>query len=110
MDLLGHREIGGKTLLFIIDGLRGAPGVLEAPEKWNMNPFDAIAEGTTTLGLEVDQLVDGDTNTIGTACGNDGSVTVGTGMLGDVNGDGVIDIIDALLVAQYYVGLIADFC
>ena len=28
---------------------------------------------------------------------------------GDVNGDGVIDIIDALLVAQYYVGLIVTF-
>jgi hypothetical protein len=26
-------------------------------------------------------------------------------MLGDVNGDGAIDIVDALLTAQFYVGL-----
>ena len=32
--------------------------------------FDAIAEGTSTLGLYVDRLVDGETTTIGTACGN----------------------------------------
>jgi hypothetical protein len=29
----------------------------------------------------------------------------GTGSLGDVNGDGAVDIVDALLIAQYYVGL-----
>ncbi|MBN2535747.1 MAG: hypothetical protein JXB88_22905 [Spirochaetales bacterium] len=28
----------------------------------------------------------------------------------DVNCDGSIDIVDALLVAQYYVGLINSFC
>jgi hypothetical protein len=31
--------------------------------------------------------------------------TPAVGQLGDVNGDGSIDIVDALLVAQYYVGL-----
>jgi hypothetical protein len=30
--------------------------------------------------------------------------------LGDVNSDGAIDIVDALLVAQYYVGLVSAFC
>lgn len=29
---------------------------------------------------------------------------------GDVNEDGSIDIVDALLIAQYYVGLISGFC
>jgi hypothetical protein len=29
-----------------------------------------------------------------------------SGLLGDVNGNGSVDIVDALLVAQYYVGLI----
>jgi hypothetical protein len=73
--------------------------------------FNAIAEGTSSLGLSVDQLVDSATNTIGTACGNSGSIDVSdTGMLGDTNGDGVVDIIDALLTAQYYVDLNpADF-
>jgi hypothetical protein len=29
----------------------------------------------------------------------------GTGTLGDANGSGAIDIVDALIIAQYYVGL-----
>jgi endo-1,4-beta-xylanase len=71
--------------------------------------FNAEAEGTSTLGLYVDELVDGGTNTIGTACGIDGSVTVSdTGLLGDTNGDGEIGIVDALLIAQYYVDLNPD--
>jgi hypothetical protein len=28
---------------------------------------------------------------------------------GDVNGNGSVDIVDALLIAQYYVGLIVNF-
>ncbi|MEJ2051481.1 MAG: dockerin type I domain-containing protein [Calditrichota bacterium] len=67
--------------------------------------FNANAKGTSTLGLYVDQLVDGGPTTIGTACGNEGSVEVTDVMLGDVNGDGAIDIVDALLTAQFYVGL-----
>ncbi|MBN2441348.1 MAG: alpha-galactosidase [Spirochaetales bacterium] len=67
--------------------------------------FNAIAEGTSPLGLFVDKLVDGGTNTIGTACGIDGSVEVTTALRGDTNGDGAIDIVDALLIAQYYVDL-----
>jgi hypothetical protein len=67
--------------------------------------FNANAKGTSTLGLYVDQLVDGGPTTIGTACGNDGSVEVTDVMLGDVNGDGAIDIVDALLTAQFYVDL-----
>ncbi|MBN2442523.1 MAG: cellulase family glycosylhydrolase [Spirochaetales bacterium] len=72
--------------------------------------FRAIGEGDSTLTLNVDQLVDSDTNTVGSACGNAGSVTVSDVATGDTNGDGVIDIIDALLTAQYYVNLNpADF-
>jgi hypothetical protein len=29
---------------------------------------------------------------------------------GDPNGNGNIDIVDPLLIAQYYVGLISEFC
>jgi hypothetical protein len=32
-----------------------------------------------------------------------------TGLPGDVNSDGNVDIVDALLIAQYYVGLITEF-
>jgi hypothetical protein len=68
--------------------------------------FNAAAEGTSSLGLYVDELVDGGTNTIGTACGNSGSIEVSDqGMRGDTNGDGTIGIVDALLTAQYYVDL-----
>jgi aryl-phospho-beta-D-glucosidase BglC (GH1 family) len=67
--------------------------------------FRAVGEGSTTLSLNVNRLVDSDTNNVGDACGNSGSVTVSSVLLGDTNGDGVIDIIDALLTAQYYVDL-----
>jgi uncharacterized protein (DUF362 family) len=40
VDLLGHQEIGGKTLLFIIDGLWGAPQIDAQPTKWMMEPFN----------------------------------------------------------------------
>ncbi|MBN1699996.1 MAG: DUF362 domain-containing protein [Spirochaetales bacterium] len=40
VDLLGHREIGGKTLLFIIDGLWGAPQISGNPTRWSMAPFN----------------------------------------------------------------------
>lgn len=36
---------------------------------------------------------------------NGGPTLEPTGTLGDVNEDGFIDIVDALLIAQYYVGL-----
>jgi hypothetical protein len=36
---------------------------------------------------------------------SDSAATPAPGTLGDVNGSGTIDIVDALLVAQYYVGL-----
>ncbi|MBN1696215.1 MAG: glycoside hydrolase family 11 protein [Spirochaetales bacterium] len=68
--------------------------------------FNAVAEGISDLGLYVDELIDADLNTIGTACGIGGSVEVtDEGILGDANGDGEIDIRDALVTAQYYVGL-----
>jgi arabinoxylan arabinofuranohydrolase len=67
--------------------------------------FTALEGGASVLGLNVDQLVDGETNTIGTACGNDGSVEIMNITLGDADGDGDIDIVDALLIAQYYVEL-----
>ena len=36
---LGHQELGEKTLLFMIDGLYGAPGPNTYPVKWQMTPF-----------------------------------------------------------------------
>lgn len=43
VDLMGHKDLGGKTLLYIIDGFygtRGRNGVLNAPERWQSAPFN----------------------------------------------------------------------
>jgi hypothetical protein len=42
VDLLGHSQIGNKTLLNLIDGLWGGYGSLRVvpPQKWNMAPFN----------------------------------------------------------------------
>ncbi len=65
----------------------------------------AVAEGTTVLDLTIDTLIDSDLNNVGTPNDIDGSVTVSIHLLGDVNHDDVVNIIDALLVSQYTVGL-----
>ena len=40
VDLMGHRELGGKTLLYLIDGLYGGYYADSHPYKWNMPPFN----------------------------------------------------------------------
>jgi hypothetical protein len=63
--------------------------------------------GTTDLDIAVNNLVDETTNTIGMPNGITGQITIETitCVLGDVNGDDNVDIVDALLIAQYFVGL-----
>ena len=40
-DFMGHKDLGGKTMLFLIDGLYGSMDVNGAPSgKWKMAPFD----------------------------------------------------------------------
>jgi hypothetical protein len=39
VDLLAHKDVGGKTMLYIIDSLYGADGPDAAPRKWEMAPF-----------------------------------------------------------------------
>jgi hypothetical protein len=87
--------------------------------------FIAIAEGTSAINITVDQIVDQNTANIGVPEGIGASVTVtegsgappptpeptplstpvASGGLGDVNADGNIDIVDALMMAHYFVGL-----
>lgn len=70
------------------------------------NWFAQTYNGTTKLHIDVDSLTDPQSNSIGSPRGHDGSITIITkSCLGDVNGDGKINIVDALLVAQWYVGL-----
>jgi hypothetical protein len=41
VDLMGHKDLGGKTLLYLIDGLYAGKHAKErAPRKWNSSPFD----------------------------------------------------------------------
>jgi hypothetical protein len=43
VDLLGHHDLGGKTMLFIIDGIYGSRsprGYGSAPRRWDSKPFN----------------------------------------------------------------------
>ncbi len=41
VDLMGHEHMGGKTLLYLIDGLYAGQHAKErAPTKWNLQPFN----------------------------------------------------------------------
>jgi hypothetical protein len=40
VDLMGHRELGGKTILYLIDGLYGGYYWEGTPYKWNLFPFN----------------------------------------------------------------------
>jgi hypothetical protein len=41
VDLMGHKQLGGKTLLYIIDGLYAGKHAKESsPRKWNSTPFN----------------------------------------------------------------------
>jgi hypothetical protein len=39
VDFMGHKDLGGKTVLFLIDGLYGSYTAAGTPRKWNMPPF-----------------------------------------------------------------------
>ena len=40
VDLMCHPKLGGKTLLYLIDGLYGGRGWDSSPVRWNMSPFN----------------------------------------------------------------------
>jgi hypothetical protein len=40
VDLMGHANLGEKTVLHLIDGLFGGQGWAGTPEKWNLAPFN----------------------------------------------------------------------
>jgi len=52
VDLMGHKHLGGKTVLYLIDGLYAGKHAKErAPRKWNSSPFN----GDWTSSLFVSQ-------------------------------------------------------
>ena len=40
VDFIGHKDLGGKTILFLIDGLWSSTNYGDPPWKWRMAPFD----------------------------------------------------------------------
>ena len=40
VDVMGHKDLGGKTILYLIDALYAAPHQSVLPEKWQSPPFD----------------------------------------------------------------------
>ena len=40
VDFMGHKDLGGKTILYLIDALYAAPHQSVPPEKWQSSPFD----------------------------------------------------------------------
>jgi len=40
VDLMGHAELGGKTILYLLDGLYGGYYWEAKPQKWKMPPFN----------------------------------------------------------------------
>ena len=39
VELMGHKDLGGKTILYLIDALYAAPHQSQGPEKWQSAPF-----------------------------------------------------------------------
>jgi hypothetical protein len=40
VDIMGHKDLGGKTVLFLIDGIWGSTNWGHPPIKWRMAPFN----------------------------------------------------------------------
>ena len=40
VDIMGHKDLGGKTVLFLVDGLWSSVNWGHPPVKWRMTPFN----------------------------------------------------------------------
>jgi len=54
VDLMGHRMLGGNTVLFIVDGLWAGPDAGSLPEKFDMPPFNN--DWTSSIFMSQDQV------------------------------------------------------
>jgi hypothetical protein len=52
VDLMGHEGLGGKTLLYLIDGLFGGKGWDSAPSTWGMTPFEGDWPSSLFLSMD----------------------------------------------------------
>ncbi len=55
VDLMGHAHLGGKTVLYLIDGLYSGKHPIErAPRRWTLHPFDG--DWTSSVFLSQDPV------------------------------------------------------
>ncbi|MBN2001462.1 DUF362 domain-containing protein [candidate division KSB1 bacterium] len=40
VDIMGHEHLGGKTMLYIVDGIWGSNEAVDPPTKWKSTPFN----------------------------------------------------------------------
>ncbi|NLF52434.1 MAG: DUF362 domain-containing protein [Leptolinea sp.] len=52
VDLMGNAHIGGKTLLYIVDGIYGGDGWASNPSTWSMSPFNGDWPSSIFLSMD----------------------------------------------------------
>jgi hypothetical protein len=52
VDLNGHAQMGGKTLLYLVDAIYGGKGWAGVPSKWAMAPFNNSWPGSLFLSMD----------------------------------------------------------
>ncbi len=52
VDLMGHRDLGGKTLLYLVDGIFGGQRYYAAPSRWSMPPFNGDWPSSLFLSMD----------------------------------------------------------
>lgn len=52
VDLMGHPELGGKTVLYIVDGLFAGENWDSRPKQWNMEPFNNDWPSSVFLSMD----------------------------------------------------------
>jgi uncharacterized repeat protein (TIGR01451 family) len=52
VDLMGHEAIGGKTLLYLVDGLFGGQVWYSTPSKWSMPPYNGDWPSSLFLSMD----------------------------------------------------------
>ncbi|MDD2380640.1 MAG: DUF362 domain-containing protein [Mariniphaga sp.] len=55
VDIMGHKNLGANTMLFIVEGLfGGSESEVKPPRKWNMEPFNG--HWTSSIFMSLDQV------------------------------------------------------
>jgi hypothetical protein len=102
---------GGRPTLWGYDPMKKEGAIILGIGGDNSNgAVGTFYEGAITTGYSTDAIDNAIQENIiaagyGSGTGPASTPTIAPGSLGDTNGDGSIDIVDALLIAQYYVDL-----